>query len=662
MPRRLSWGLPGGAERKSEHYVQPPPPYRRVLLALALAGGAAALLLLLEAGGRMASPLRALLQPGALVEKHSTHECEACHVPARGVSNFRCQRCHDESGPGRMTQAAHVGRHLARLGAADARALARTSELECVRCHVEHRGRRASLVIRDDAQCVICHGRARDSGGGPRPVVAGFAGHPEFRLLEAAKGGAPRQQAGVYFSHQEHLTQVAKNLKKSGRPDAGAAVCLECHRIDAQAGTREFEPILADAHCFACHVHAQELQVQPVSVAELVADDSLAPPECVPDAVTECEGGTLQRQVEHKDPFVLRNARKLRRELFPEEHAADYARTLAEVAQLRRRLFLAQPLAALDAAGLEARRDAFAKDIAAIEARLTAREGRPKDATGGFARVEEVLAAAEAAAAPEAAALRGLVEHSRAATPQSDAAFDRRRQELLELLDRVQAAEVAPETKARAAYLRLRLLSMLPGEPAGDGLRRAKDQRALDKSRVEDELLLRGQGFAPVDGGASTRRLEEALELAEEKLRELRELDALPAARPEQRERKLRALEALLGGDHEGGCAKCHKITNGTIGAALAARPVLTLSAFAHDPHLRAAPPRPGLWQRLTGGAAPAEPARTACLACHPGVEKSALSEELHLQPIASCRTCHAAGAQREDCVLCHRYHPPPRP
>jgi hypothetical protein len=641
-----------GAIDRSQHYVFPRPAYLRVAVALAAGALLVAGLIFFEIFGALVAPLRQTLMPGALIARHSTvRSCEECHVPRRGVSNFRCQRCHDESGPGRRTQLAHVGRH-------DPAALmaGRVEDVNCVRCHVEHRGRDAALAVVDQAQCNACHGAARVDAAGPRPRLSDFAGHPEFRLV--AQGAAPTQHTGVQFSHKVHLKQTAKDLTARQIVATGQRLCEECHKVDfnkGQAGHRDFEPQSAEAHCLRCH--RDQLKMEAAPAEELVAAGGVDPFTCDPKQF-DCAGElAAKRGVVHRDEWVLHNVRKLRRELYPAEHAREYADLLGQSARLRRRLFLAQPLAGISAERLAERREGFRSDFEKLSARIQQRELATK--ADGAAGEQQRLR--EAAAAGAASGLSLDVETAKPG-PLSPDDFQARREELLQLLDAVSTSEGADAgRRGRAAYLRLRLLSLSPGEDALEGLRRARRQRGEDLARVEDEERLR-QGGVPASAlDTGLRDVERALDRTRARLAELAVLGVLPEARPEDRPRKEKALAALVGEAGASGCAKCHEITRGTFAPVAAARPVLTLATFTHEAHLTATPPAASWWSRRPGPA-PGEAAPTSCLSCHGEVDKSEKSAELHLKSVASCRECHSSGRQRDDCQLCHRYHPPSRP
>jgi hypothetical protein len=319
----------------------------------------------------------------------------------------------------------------------------------------------------------------------------------------------------------------------------------------------------------------------------------------------------------------------------------------------------------LAANDLTPRRDALADDLRKIDARLQARSSTAPDPTGGRARLEEAAGAASAAESPALADLRGQLDGLKTSVgerPIAGADFEERRDEMLRVLDAVASDPAAdPQRRAEAAYLRLRVLSLVPGEAAQESLRRARRQREQDILRVEDELGLRRGGIAALGNpGKGLRDVEARLAEIQSRLSELKALEVFPEARTEDRARKEAALLALAGEDDVSGCAKCHEIKNGTMAPVTASNRVLTLADFRHEPHLNATPPDPSLWRRLTGRAVPAS-AASSCATCHPAVMKSAVSSDLHIEPIASCRECHRPRAQRQDCQLCHRYHPPPR-
>ena len=136
---------------------------------------------------------------------------------------MRCERCHDPSGSDRLTHAAHV-----LLGSGDIRK-AETAEDDRVRRPVTRSiaacERRCAAV--DDRECATCH------------TFSTLATHPEFAAVRAqATAGV-----GLKFNHDRHIIEA--------QTTRGAA-CQVCHE---PTGDRTgFVPMTFDRHCASCHV------------------------------------------------------------------------------------------------------------------------------------------------------------------------------------------------------------------------------------------------------------------------------------------------------------------------------------------------------------------------------------------------------------------------
>ena len=625
MPRQVSWGTPA----RSEHYVRPRQAYRLIGLALLLGGGLAVLLLLLHLVG-----LRGAVAPGAVISAHAPVEsrCEECHAPRSGASNLRCQRCHDASGGGRLSNGTHV-----LFGSGDPRKAAAAPDLVCASCHVEHRGREAKLSLVNEVQCVRCHFR-------------GLRAHPEFAVLRRKSVEVP----GLKYPHACHVREIVKkgSCKEEGfDPGAAAAAttCARCHE-PAQAG-RDLVPISFDRHCASCH-----LKDGSVGSMDPVPQEDALPPDAIRalgiqadwlgrgDAFDTGRGKITKTVLRHKDEWVIFNMWKLRRELDPGGYAAERGLLLARASQLRRRLVLAVPLAGLDLAGLKDREAALKLEIQGLERRMAAQAGAVDPATG-LARLDEIAAAAAAAGNDEAKSGAEALQ-ARAAELKARPiplaslpaeAYDQRRKELLSAIDAIQAAD--PALRLRAEDLRRRVLAVGPGDSGAALLARVRDQRQADLRRVQDEMSLRQAGLAPPRSSllaADQGRMRNALTAVEEQIRRMSEgPPAPPSLSPEAKERKKESLGVLLAA-----CAKCHPTPSGSLAPVSAARPVLVRATFVHAPHLLQAD----------------------CSRCHAGVEKSKLSSDLNFKGIASCRECHGYGRARQECQSCHRYHPPVAP
>jgi hypothetical protein len=138
----------------------------------------------------------------------------------------------------------------------------------------------------------------------------------------------------------------------------------------------------------------------------------------------------------------------------------------------------------------------------------------------------------------------------------------------------------------------------------------------------------------PVLTLGARKTLQRAVDEAEGQLRLLTgdgKGEPLPLPPAEQRGAR-KALEALTAP-----CRSCHAPdAAGAFVPVAAAQHVLRGAAFVHAPHLLYAD----------------------CARCHAAVAQSKTAEQLHLEGIGTCRSCHGAEGVREDCQNCHRYHP----
>jgi hypothetical protein len=549
------------------------------------------------------------------------------------VASARCQRCHDPAAAGRLANAAHVY-----FGSRDPARAAAAPDLACAGCHVEHRGRERRLAAVDEGHCVGCHA----SAAAPEASrLRRFSGHPEFAALRAGWREAP----GLRFGHgtrdparfQGHVAELAE---KRGVPHA--RTCALCHERDGG----DFAPLSFERHCASCHAREGSL-----GASEALPRGVVLGPQDVPRGIAadwpaeefdQVRDRLVKTRLDHRDAWLLYNLRALRRDADPTALAGARGRLLGRRDDLARRMALVQPLAGLDEQALEARARAVELEVRGVEGRLGALGGAKGPGTG-LARVAEVLSAAEAAGDPllrdEARALveggAGLDGAPPAALPPVDHAA--RRDELIALLDAVEAAD--PAARHRAEDLRRRLLALSPGEASAELLARVRGQRRAAAARVADEIALRRSGVAPPAEAlldAERQGLERARQEVEE---ELADLAALPerggSLAPEERERRAEAARVLAAP-----CLKCHLADGLAFARVRAARPVLVRARFSHAPHLLQAD----------------------CARCHPTAARSAAAEELSFRGVASCRECHRTFGVRQDCQSCHRYHPPPAP
>jgi hypothetical protein len=651
MPRQPTWGTPG----RSEHYQKLRSKYVLVTVGLALGTFAFVPLVLLQLVG-----FRSPLSPGSVTSGHSGVDtrCEACHT-ARSASDLRCQRCHDGGGAGRLTLPAHVF-----FGSGDAGKASRSGARACARCHVEHRGRAVRLAAVDQGNCLECHAAWRPAKAGQAFRIGSLAQHPEFQVLREKMLGDPR----LLFSHKRHMKEMIKE-GAAGEWDT----CVRCHTPEPEG--RDLLPIDYERHCARCHSES-ELTMDPVSAQDVEVDVPL--PGAVGALNRSPDGATVQRLgIRHKDDWVLYNLRKLQWELYPGSYARDRDNLLARADRLERRLFQAQPLSGLTLDALRARESQVREELKRLEERQRAQAASAEGPSAGLGRLADVSGAAAQSGDEEArAAAAALLRDSEAmrgaasggaAIPLGE--LELRRQELFGLLETLATAD--PGRKRTIEDLRRRLLALSPGETAAEAVARAIGQRRVDLDRIADEISLR-TSYVPVEA----RALPEQIALQRE-LKGVRDqlakfygfAGAPPALDAADRTRKLDVLLKLSGaGTLASGkgerCAKCHMLTQGSLVPQRAARSVMVRATFAHRSHLDAPLPEPSLVARLTSfwkskPATGGGPARSRCAYCHESIPAAADAPRPPAIPgVASCRECHREGAARQDCLICHRYHP----
>jgi hypothetical protein len=357
----------------------------------------------------------------------------------------------------RMTNASHV-----MFGSADI-LKAETAELvACVQCHTDHRGRSWELAKVDDRECASCH------------MFSTFTRHPQFAAIRAGITTG----LGMKFDHDRHLIEVT---------DAGLDQCAGCHvpTVDQTA----FEPIVFDAHCGACHLDDEGFVT---GKTDPIALDLILAPGQIPDAgipgsnieVTEAARGRVEfGRMLHRDPWTLYNARRLRRAVDPDGEAARRSALRGQIAFLEQRL-ASRPFSAATRAELEAWEESLGSQLAALEA-----AGDSPPAGGGGAALETMAGATRQLGSELLAVLGGEDEDAQALAgsevllnlenpqggddPQGESLFEARRDELVSLLDAIEARG-DEQLRVRAEELRQRVLAASPAqsdEPDTDAYR-----------------------------------------------------------------------------------------------------------------------------------------------------------------------------------------------
>ena len=600
----------GKGPERSGHYWFPNKASRFVAAALALTAVVVAVFGVLQTAGR-----RQPLSAGPLVSAHATLDdtCEKCHVGrGRGLSDALCRACHDPAGGDHYTVAAHV-----HFGGGDSNA-AKLQDQKCATCHREHQGRTAVLAAGSDSDCATCH-------------FGSFSQHPEFTAIHTQV-----RVPGIAFGHQLHIQEVVQKMGVSREES-----CFKCHDY---SGT-DFEKLSFDRHCASCHTIEGSLgSVEPISEAVVRSPQAIAALGVFgswdAEGYETSRGSISKPTVKHRDEWVVYNARSLRADLDPEGHRAERAALAKQVAELEARLSRATTGTGRTAAELEASEKNLATEIMTLDARLRAQASavEPADSLRRLNEVAEVAeASGEETARAEAARLRtqgATLPRAEVSPALSAEEFERRRAELRELLTSL--AEGEPAVRARANELKQRLEGLRYGESSREILVRERERKAAELEQTKRELRLRQESGSMLPGAVvplqQERVLEEALQSAKNQLASLPpESTARLADR--DRDRKWAALEVLTAP-----CAKCHELKQIPMFHVPAAQPVLTHSAFKHQPHL------------VQG---------LACKRCHDGVERSTTSLDVNFQGINVCRDCHRPRQSRQDCQFCHFYHPP---
>ena len=180
---------------------------------------------------------RGAFMPGGLSSVHArardahgesiANECDACHLPWRGVSNAKCESCH----------AKHP--HAAALA----------DTLECASCHPEHRGSNR-LALATNSRCIDCHRDVRRHttrgvilAGNLEHITSFAAQHPEFTY--------PPDDDILLFNHALHLQ---KSGIFNGAGEREVLTCTNCHTmVPSASGRIDPAPVRFAAHCQRCH-------------------------------------------------------------------------------------------------------------------------------------------------------------------------------------------------------------------------------------------------------------------------------------------------------------------------------------------------------------------------------------------------------------------------
>ncbi len=709
---------PTGAFVKVGRYIMPERGGR-----LAMASLAAAVLLLAVGGALYGFDLLGshnLASPGPLSSPHAANAagggsvaCVGCHEPAHGVTELRCERCHDPIDARRFEGPAHA-RSSGRVVPA-----AHAADVPCASCHREHGGlTRDQLRRAGDETCVSCH------------AFTSFKRHPEFAAVRARH----QEDPGIKFQHDVHLREVAKT---------GGDRCRACHTPTSDRVG--FLPIAFDAHCARCHLkggvlttngndvllsNGSAIPTQLSMPESILALEGPAVPACSPNGSALCVAGKgTVRGVDsvnltnfrHRDPWALAVAARLAPAVAGPSLAAEQANLMDDVARLSA-VSKSNGIASLTNEQLGALATAVATERAAIAGQVNAgpsAAGSAAAAVGALATSVDPSLAGVADAVGRAPAQPG----AGAAKSASGADVDARRQELQQLVDAIAtrtdgalaaraadlkkrlgdvkaADQTAATVDARAMHERLAALADVIGtvqREAGDAA--AGDLRAT-VSEVERQFggmggatdaALRAQALALLDRAesratpaAAARIAELRIALAlgpggdlrsrqdqvdrllerislERSLRAAGQVSATDARITYERNaalESLRAVDARLAAARRGAGAPATGLDPAKAKAAL--KGVVGACTYCHQLN-----PDGSGFRAVTAGRSVLQPAtfthaahQQDCESCHRSVTTSKDALESNLPGVASCQSCHNASQAPSDCVSCHQYHP----
>jgi hypothetical protein len=409
---------------------------------------------------------RRTLSPGNVASHHARVDlkCAQCHEEGNEVAAVRCERCHDPSGSDRLTHAAHV-----LLGSGDVRKAEAAEETQCASCHVEHRGVSASLRAVDDRECAVCHN------------FASLARHPEFAAVRAqATAGV-----GIKFNHDRHIVEAQK---------VAGAPCAPCHQPTSDRVS--FVPMTFDRHCAACHAPKGTFEESdPVGTELVVAPANLPDPWRGQTSVQSTPRGRKQiiSGLRHRDAWVVYNAARLRFGIDSDGVAAERLALRGQIAYLEQ-FQTVRPVTQASAEELQAAATELRNDIAELDARLAGTEASDSDAIREIFEATRQIAQQLGAvdkSAPELqevgqAKLDAAPAPAAAADPGAQSRYDRRKAELIKVLDAVTARATDDALKKRAADLRGQVERLAP--PSGSAS--AEDAAPLaDRLAALDDVL-----------------------------------------------------------------------------------------------------------------------------------------------------------------------------
>jgi len=211
---------------------------------------------------------------GTLSSAHASlaNDCGACHQKAFvSVTDATCKSCHAKTEDHAPLDRQRLAMFEPGLPGTANRQLAHAFNLpegRCASCHKEHEGTHG-MATTNSGQCADCHtdltaklpdtklGNAGDFTTEHPQLQPAIVATPAFgqpRLVRVSMDGKPRENSGLKFPHDIHLSKtngVAKMAIELSQYGGKALDCASCHR--PSAGSVRFQPIEMERDCGACH-------------------------------------------------------------------------------------------------------------------------------------------------------------------------------------------------------------------------------------------------------------------------------------------------------------------------------------------------------------------------------------------------------------------------
>ena len=349
-------------------------------------GGLAMLAVLAYAGIDFYMGKGTFMSNGPLSTSHAGFEsdCASCHDVGESVTVANCVLCHERDGDdlGIYSFDAHYvyrSDDFQRVSTQD-------NEMPCSSCHPEHEGRDGHLTQVPNQRCASCHdGHSFNTQ------------HPEFEALAIADDG------GLDFPHVKHVREL---MTQHGFEDVEQA-CLQCH--EPQPDGRYFKPLDFDRNCDSCHLTTSVGTARlPIGTRDRIGVDTLETIQQKREPGSSwaffmnpgefrVTGKRLvsKTPLHHKDPWVLNNLRKLRKQMYGDAGLADLIAAGVDVPDNEVRDLYREAINTLETYALELRsrpEDTVQDELTQINQALTAVKSELDDPYGLLNETELLLA------------------------------------------------------------------------------------------------------------------------------------------------------------------------------------------------------------------------------------------------------------------------------